>query len=216
MKYPRQDRKELGINMDIIVIPQIETWIVIPDQHAYTPFIKRITSPVFYFVVRIRRSVSSVKLFAETPSFHPERLWPCRRRCLITTIPESFIHTRGTTTMAEADVRTEFGEKPVGGHSSDGGATDDKGSPDEQFEQERKIRGFRWVIVIISILFSVTLYSLDNTIVADIQPDIVDTYGELDKLPWLSVAFLVACVATNSIWCVGPFASIYLIRLGSR
>lgn len=66
----------------------------------------------------------------------------------------------------------------------------------------RKIKGFRWVIVIISILSSVTLYSLDNTIVADIQPDIIDEFGELDKLPWLSVAFLVACVATNSIWFV--------------
>lgn len=94
----------------------------------------------------------------------------------------------------------------MAGHNSYGGIADDKVSPDGQFEQERKIKGFRWVVVVLSILFSVTLYSLGNTVVADIQPDIVHAFGELDKLPWLSVAFLVACVATNSIWYVDPFA----------
>ena len=88
--------------------------------------------------------------------------------------------------------------------SDDNASVADK--PNDNSEQGqapgRKIKGFRWVIVIISILSSVTLYSLDNTIVADIQPDIIDEFGELDKLPWLSVAFLVACVATNSIWFV--------------
>ena len=53
--------------------------------------------------------------------------------------------------------------------------------------------------MIVAVLSSVFLYSLDNTIVADIQPDIVDTLGEMEKLPWLSIGFMVAWVATNSI-----------------
>lgn len=71
---------------------------------------------------------------------------------------------------------------------------------DENFQQERKIKSWRWAVVIGSIYSSITLYSLDNTIVADIQPDIIEAFGELDKLSWLSVAFLVACVSTVSIW----------------
>lgn len=107
--------------------------------------------------------------------------------------------------MTDATPRVEEGEKPESEKSksdTSNGLTD-SGSPDatdNNFTQERKITGFRWVVVIISILSSVTLYSLDNTIVADIQPDIIEAFGELSKLPWLSVAFLVACVSTNSIW----------------
>jgi hypothetical protein len=100
--------------------------------------------------------------------------------------------------MAGTQVLTETGHGPVAAMTLS--VEDKEAKADEQFQQERKIRGFRWVVVIISILSSVTLYSLDNTIVADIQPQIVNEFGELAKLPWLSVAFLVACVATNSIW----------------
>ncbi|KAL4940984.1 hypothetical protein BDV06DRAFT_230037 [Aspergillus oleicola] len=92
-----------------------------------------------------------------------------------------------STTALETEARLENGQQV---HDA----------ADENFQQERKIKGFRWVVVILSILSSVTLYSLDNTIVADIQPQVIDTFGELEKLPWLSVAFLLACVATNSIW----------------
>jgi hypothetical protein len=67
-------------------------------------------------------------------------------------------------------------------------------------QQARKVTGIRWVVMVTSVLSSVFLYSLDNTIVADIQPDIIKSLGEIQKLPWLSIAFLVACVATNSIW----------------
>ncbi|GES63904.1 MFS general substrate transporter [Aspergillus terreus] len=100
--------------------------------------------------------------------------------------------------MSETVTQTETGQRPASARSL--GAEEKEARSDEQFQQERTIKGFRWFIVIISILSSVTLYSLDNTIVADIQPQIINTFDELDKLPWLSVAFLVACVATNSIW----------------
>lgn len=100
--------------------------------------------------------------------------------------------------MSETVTQTETDQRPATARSL--GAEEKEAKSDEQFQQERTIKGFRWFIVIISILSSVTLYSLDNTIVADIQPQIINTFDELDKLPWLSVAFLVACVATNSIW----------------
>ena len=81
-------------------------------------------------------------------------------------------------------------------------AADEKALPREKSEQVRRITGIRWVLVVASILSSTFLYALDNTVVADVQPKIVDRLGQIQKLPWLSVAFLVACVSTNLIWYV--------------
>lgn len=54
--------------------------------------------------------------------------------------------------------------------------------------------------MVISILSSTFLFALDNTIVADIQPAIIDTFGDIGKLPWLSVGFLLSAASTNLIW----------------
>lgn len=43
-------------------------------------------------------------------------------------------------------------------------------------------------------------FSLDNTIVADIQPAVVKTLGEVDKLSWLEVAFVLGSSATITTW----------------
>ena len=64
----------------------------------------------------------------------------------------------------------------------------------------RDIHGIKWALAVISILISTFLFALDNTIVADVQPAIVERFGQVDKLPWLSVAFLVAASGTNLVW----------------
>ena len=64
----------------------------------------------------------------------------------------------------------------------------------------RDIHGVKWALAVISILISTFLFALDNTIVADVQPAIVERFGEVNKLPWLSVAFLVAAAGTNLVW----------------
>ena len=84
----------------------------------------------------------------------------------------------------------------------DGSVADEKAPPGDQSQQVREITGIKWVLVVVSILSSTFLYALDNTVVADVQPKIVDRFGQIQKLPWLPIAFLVACVATNLIWCV--------------
>jgi MFS family permease len=70
--------------------------------------------------------------------------------------------------------------------------------------QTRTITGIKWALLVAGVLSSVFLFSLDMSIVADIQPRIINTFGEIDKLPWLSVAFALGGVATSLIW-----ASIY-------
>ncbi|KAL1962640.1 hypothetical protein VTN77DRAFT_9354 [Rasamsonia byssochlamydoides] len=68
----------------------------------------------------------------------------------------------------------------------------------------RKIHGILWFLVVIAILSSIFLYSLDNTIVADITPAAVNRLGDIVKLPWLSVGFLLGGSAV-----VLPFGKLY-------
>lgn len=64
----------------------------------------------------------------------------------------------------------------------------------------RHIKGYTWAIVVTGVLFSEFLFALDNTIVADIQPRIVEDLGETTKLPWITVAFELGCVSANLLW----------------
>jgi hypothetical protein len=57
----------------------------------------------------------------------------------------------------------------------------DKSSP-------RAIKGWRWALVVCAILNSLFLFALNNTIVADIQPAIVETFGDIGKLSWLGAS----------------------------
>lgn len=68
----------------------------------------------------------------------------------------------------------------------------------------RSITGIRWALVVCGVLSVTFLFSLDNSIVADVQPKIIDTFGEIDKLPWLSVAYALGSAATCLVW-----ASVY-------
>lgn len=64
----------------------------------------------------------------------------------------------------------------------------------------RQLHGLLWGIVVTSVLSAIFLFALDNTVVALIQPRIVNSLGEIEKLPWLSVSFALTSVAMNLIW----------------
>ncbi|KAI4157767.1 MAG: hypothetical protein L6R39_000598 [Caloplaca ligustica] len=51
----------------------------------------------------------------------------------------------------------------------------------------RSVHGIAWFLVVLSTLSSIFLYSLDNTIVADIIPVIVNDFQDVGELAWLSV-----------------------------
>ena len=55
-----------------------------------------------------------------------------------------------------------------------------------------------------AILSSVFFFSLDQTIVADIIPDIVEHFGAVQKLPWISVTLLLAAAGTINFWYSPP------------
>ncbi|KAI9768084.1 MAG: hypothetical protein M1840_005118 [Geoglossum simile] len=68
----------------------------------------------------------------------------------------------------------------------------------------RKIHGVSWFLVVLSTLSSIFLYSLDNTIVADIIPVIVNEFHSVAELGWLSVGFMIGGVAV-----IMPFGKLY-------
>ncbi|KAK7739640.1 hypothetical protein SLS53_005607 [Cytospora paraplurivora] len=53
----------------------------------------------------------------------------------------------------------------------------------------RPVTGIKWALAYVSLIVSVLLFSMDNTIVADIQPSILDSLGSIDKLPWIGLGF---------------------------
>ncbi|MCJ1376741.1 hypothetical protein MMC20_007986 [Loxospora ochrophaea] len=58
----------------------------------------------------------------------------------------------------------------------------------------RKIHGFKWFLVVTAIVSSLTLYALDNTIVANVIPAILADLGHVAELSWLSVGFTLGGV----------------------
>jgi hypothetical protein len=63
----------------------------------------------------------------------------------------------------------------------------------------RAVKGWRWALVVSTTLSFLFLFALDNTIVADIQPAIAETFEDVGKLPWLGVAFLLGAASTNLV-----------------
>jgi predicted MFS family arabinose efflux permease len=72
--------------------------------------------------------------------------------------------------------------------------------PEPQQQPPREIAGWKWVVVVLAIYSSQFLFALDNTIVANVQPVIVERFDSVAKLPWLSVAFLIGAAGTNLVW----------------
>jgi hypothetical protein len=54
------------------------------------------------------------------------------------------------------------------------------------------VSNLQWVLLMISFLIGLFLFALDNTIVADVQPAIVDQFQSVDKISWLATGFFMA------------------------
>jgi hypothetical protein len=65
---------------------------------------------------------------------------------------------------------------------------------------ERKVTGFLWLAVLLSIISSTFLYALDNTVMANIRPGIVSSFGHMEMLQWISVAYPLGEVGSCPFW----------------
>ena len=134
-------------------------------------------------------------------------------------VGESFPPTTPPATDKETGEKTAVGtpadsDKETGSHlglpnkdehdlsegTSVAGIDEEKHPEPAVEESPRDITGWKWIAVVLSILSSTFLFALDNTIVADVQPVIVEHFDSVSKLSWLSVAFLIGAAATNLVW----------------
>ncbi len=102
-----------------------------------------------------------------------------------------------STTPAESTLDNEKQEQQTP-HDTDGDAQVQRDGPSEL--PPRDISGWKWYMTIVAILFSSFLYALDATVIADLQPVIVEKFGGIQKLPWLSLAFLLCATSSSLFW----------------
>ena len=112
-----------------------------------------------------------------------------------------------TTLPSEPASTIDMSEKPTPARSVNDGSETDVATDEEKGqiapetvspppEMTRAVRGWKWVLVCVGFYFSGFLYGLDNTIAADIQSAVVDTYGDISKLTWLGTGFPLGSIAT--------------------
>ncbi|RYC62530.1 hypothetical protein CHU98_g3697 [Xylaria longipes] len=80
------------------------------------------------------------------------------------------------------------GGSPVG--DSDPAALDIRSE-----QSPRSLHGWKWVVSYSAMLSTTFLFPLDNTIVANIQPAIIEDFGRVDLLPWIGTGFALGTVA---------------------
>ncbi|KAI0002772.1 hypothetical protein F4779DRAFT_622129 [Xylariaceae sp. FL0662B] len=71
---------------------------------------------------------------------------------------------------------------------------------DRAGQNERKVKGIAWFVVIAAVLSSTFLYALDNTVTANVRPSIVEAFGRIDFLTWLSISYPMGEVGLNPVW----------------
>ncbi|KAF2088014.1 major facilitator superfamily transporter [Saccharata proteae CBS 121410] len=85
--------------------------------------------------------------------------------------------------------------EPASGDVS-GNVSDVEAGPKEVQQNQRSVHGIQWLLVVVAVLFSMFIYSLDGTIVADLVPSIVNDFDSVSLLPWLSVGFMAGSLVT--------------------
>lgn len=63
-------------------------------------------------------------------------------------------------------------------------------------------KGFLWLITVFALNSTAFLISVNTTMVADIQPIIIKEFGEVAKLPWISVSYELTALSVNLLWSV--------------
>lgn len=99
------------------------------------------------------------------------------------------------SSLAEISAGKDSPTPPTGNSTSDEKQNEPEPSPRPAY-----LTGWKWVVFMAAIVSSTFLYALDGTIVAVLQPELIDEFGHIEDLSWLSVAFLLCATATNLAW----------------
>lgn len=57
-----------------------------------------------------------------------------------------------------------------------------------------------WVVLCSSMLVAMLQAALDSTITANLQPTIIETFGEIAKFPWINVTYSLGLGGSCLFW----------------
>ncbi|PKS06149.1 hypothetical protein jhhlp_007466 [Lomentospora prolificans] len=80
--------------------------------------------------------------------------------------------------------------KPENGPAERTGSTSEDSNPPTS-EAKRSVTGLKWFFAYGALLSTVFLFALDGTIVANLQPSIVETFRSEQNLAWIGVSFML-------------------------
>lgn len=78
----------------------------------------------------------------------------------------------------------------------------DRSDSDNELHSERQLAGLSWLLVILAVISPTFLYALDNTVMANVRPSIIDRFGHIQSLTWLSVSYPLGELGANPLWFV--------------
>ncbi|KAL9091340.1 MAG: hypothetical protein Q9165_004974 [Trypethelium subeluteriae] len=64
----------------------------------------------------------------------------------------------------------------------------------------RNMNSYVRALLVAGVLGATFLFAFDNTVVADIQPHIIQDLGEIQRLPWITVSFELGAASANLFW----------------
>lgn len=84
----------------------------------------------------------------------------------------------------------------------DGNSREDgnKGVSDQRSPRSGILNPVAWVVLNSSLLVAEVQAALDSTITADLQPAIIDTFGEISKFPWINVTYSLGLSGSCLLW----------------
>jgi len=75
-----------------------------------------------------------------------------------------------------------------------------KNDSDQRSPRSASMSSLRWVVLCSSMLLAEMQAALDSTITADLQPTIINTFGEISKLPWINVTYSLGMGGSCLLW----------------
>ncbi len=71
---------------------------------------------------------------------------------------------------------------------------------DQQSPRSASLSPLCWVVLCSSMLLAELQAALDSTITADLQPTIINAFGEISKFPWINVTYSLGMGGSCLFW----------------
>ena len=71
---------------------------------------------------------------------------------------------------------------------------------DEWSPRRGYLTSLSWVVLCSSLLLAEMQAALDTTMTANLQPTIINTFGEIAKFPWINVTYSLGMGGTCLLW----------------